>query len=392
MSTLALSPGRPLRGDRAAEAMLAVKGDLRSLQEATANRFASRVEKEEEHISVAAGLLSKAEKMTELDMQESYQAVFTSLESKLGRFVDLVNHLEHDLKDNQRDCSKASTVLKNHIDKLESRQQDTSANLSRITAKLSHVEDRANHSEGGVEGAMLQISHLKKDLELAQGHSETSVQVLEKRVSELAARLNEDETEAKVLGKRVELLEKKCENISSLEEKVEALEKYNRDFMALSKESSGTFETEIDQKLAALDTRYASLLKHYHSTIMGQVGNVQETFQSKFRTLQASTEADITKIADEASSMSASFKTAHDKLAGEVKTLNRRLLSSLRLMKDSGFDAQNASPSAFTTPVPSVRSHSVANNPPAQHAAPISNVSATAEIDHFLRGLEQMSL
>ena len=325
---------------RASEAIEHLRTDVHALQDVATLRFSRQdVDSNDPNRTVAENLLSRAEKITEMGIQETMQSVLRSLDVRLNRFVETVGQVEQTVRNVQEESELGLTEMRTKLLQSEAKVSDIAASVSKAKAAQGTAKET-------LHGHTLQLDTLAASVAHAEKIGKTKHEQHESQLSSIAAQLKriadqQDRQEGmlqSVVG-RVEGIEKTlATRLSSVEARTTELDQYNVEFLELSKRSTSTFEGEIDARLSTLDTRYAALLKHYHATVMAQVASTQEGIEAKSRNFHAAIEGDVARISDEVAACTASGHAHAEKVAHEMKTLNRRLLQGLRLLKEHSSD------------------------------------------------------
>eukprot|EP01060_Flectonema_neradi_P019949 TRINITY_DN27459_c0_g1_i1.p1 TRINITY_DN27459_c0_g1~~TRINITY_DN27459_c0_g1_i1.p1 ORF type:complete len:405 (+),score=79.92 TRINITY_DN27459_c0_g1_i1:44-1258(+) len=397
------------QNDRITETMEGIRNDLRSLHEATSVRYrqeqqpmADQIEGDVQH--TAASLLLKTERMNELDRQDHCDAILRSVENKIHQFSQNLAALDEDQRGSKSEYESLIASLTLKVTKCDNSQQDQNAFSQKLKSAAEQQESRLRQIE-----QTLHQSDTNSRITCLEKNVATLVEELASVTSKVERiRQQQTQTDAAINQLRQDLssAQSQSTDLNNVKTDIAELKKYNEEFMELSKQSSTTFEGEIDSRLSAFDIRYTALLKNYHSRIMCFVNEVQASMDTKSKSIYSTLEHDVNKLTDDITATATECRTVTTKLDNDIKTLSRRLLSGLRLLKDKSLDPVITTPqsshdmlstpsrenSAFTpssTPVRAGLSFPTPSPRPSQQQPLPSSV--TAGIDQFLKGLETLS-
>ena len=277
--------------------------------------------------TVAGGLLSKAERITEIGMQETIHSVLRNLEGRLERFSASVAQVEQCVRDVHDDTEAGLSELRTGAARADARASDAAAAVAKLKARAATQDEGLREHGASIEALTLASEQLQKTTQKRHEHHDAALGRIEDAVAAVAAR--QDTLDAK-LGEILVRLD----SVEKVERKTEELDRYNVEFMELSKRSTASFEAELDRRLSSLDGRYASLLKHYHASVMQHVAGIVDTVETKNGALQSQISGEVSRLAEDVSGCQAATTANAEKLSSEVKTLNRRLLSGIKLLKE----------------------------------------------------------
>ena len=414
------SQGIRRKSDRVSDAMNAIRNDLKSLQEATTVKYRGD-DHREIHIEgdsvqhTAATLLMKTEKMNELDRQDQFDAIFRSVENKILQFTETLTAIDEDHRESKAESEQLLSDLSIKVSKQSNSYQDLTVLTQRLKSAAEQQESKVNNIERILSqtDTTSRIDILEKNVgmlseELSSVHS---------KLDKIISQQRQTEENHQHVQNEISNMKKQNDETTQIQRDITLLKKYNDEFMELSRQSSTTFEGEIDSRLGAFDVRYTALLKHYHSTIMTFISGIQESVDVKTKSIYSTIEHDVNKLNDDINLNASDCRAVTDKLNGDVKTLSRRLLSGLRLLKDQSLDSAIISPSQSTREIYSTPSRDISNaftpsksstshiretsnrtgvvyptpSRPSPSSTPQPPSSVTAEIDQFLRGLETLN-